>query len=659
MSDQVANKPVSNLPSAAATFVGRADSLEQIRTGLAAHGRVLVHGPAGSGRTSLALEHARRHAADYDVIWLVPAAREPLVDGHLAGAAFAAGLVAPDVTTPAALAAVHAAMAAGRWLLIFDDAAPEVRLPTGGHLIVTSRRPETGGVEVGSFRRDESAGLLRHRLDALTAEEAGALAAAQADHPHRVAQAAALIRLDPDRCPVDPVAAAIDRLADTDPAAVQLLCLCAVLGPEPIPHRVLSRSLPRLPAPLGRLRPGDLGALVDALVAHGLADQELRTHPLVRAAVLDQLGDEAAGVCRSYAGALVTAALPDHGTALAPHLLALDPARSTDPAVRAAAGRLVHRLLLQAEPRAALSVAADLESAWRRLLGPDHPHTLAAATWRSRALLTLGAFREAAPVIADTVDRCRAALGEDHPHTLHAEAEQALARTMLGDYAGSRALHESVHARRLASAGPDHPDTLRAAAGLSRSLNLLGRPAEALRAGQDAHQRCRRLLGPDHPDTLRAALEPAVSLAALGRDLEAARQAVDTLARCRRVFGADHPQTLAAAHCVAAVRHGSGDRPEGRRLHQDVLSRRTAVLGPDHPDTLRSAFAVAVALLAGGAVLPARALLDETLGRLVLVLGPDHPLTRNVRERRRQARQLMGGAPGTRKKPGARKRKRS
>ena len=60
MSDQVANRPVSNLPSAAPGFVGRADSLERIRTGPAAHGRVVVHGPAGSGCTSLALEHCTR-----------------------------------------------------------------------------------------------------------------------------------------------------------------------------------------------------------------------------------------------------------------------------------------------------------------------------------------------------------------------------------------------------------------------------------------------------------------------------------------------------------------------------------------------------------------------------------------------------------------------
>ncbi len=657
--------PVSNLPSRAASFVGRADSLEEIRTGLAARGRVLVHGPAGAGSTSLALEHARRHTADYDVTWLVPAGRDELIDGHLAAAAVAAGLVDPDVTTPAAIEAVHAALAGGdRWLLIFDDAGGPLdkRIPPlGGHVLITARRP--GGdqavpVEVGFFRREESAGLLRHRLGTLAAAEADALADALADQPHGVAQAAALIRLDPDRSPVTPIAAAIDRVSAGHPAAAQLLCLCAMLGAEPIPYEVFTRSLHRLPGPLRELRPGDFPALVETLVAHHLADHELRTHPLVRAAVRDQLGGEAAAVCGKYAGMLVTAASLGWA-ALAPHLLEAGPAESTDPALRAAAGRLVRHLLRRAEPRAALTIAAAVQPSWRRLLGPDHPHTLAAATWRARALLTLGSPREAAPVIADAVDRCRATLGDEHPHTLHAVAEQAVACTMLGDYATGRQLHETVRSHRLAALGPDHPDTLRAAAGLSRCLNLLGLPAEALTAGQDAHARLLRLLGADHPDTLRAALEPAMSLAALGRDLEAARQAKDTLARSRRVFGTEHPQTLAAAHCLAAIRHASGERAEGRRMHQDILARRTAALGPDHPDTLRSAFAVAVALLTAGALLPARTLLDETLDRLVAVLGAEHPLTRNVRERRRQARLLMGGTPGGRKKPAGRKRKRS
>ena len=665
--------PVANLPSRDAGFVGRADSLDQIRTGLAARGRVVVHGPAGAGTTRLALEHAHRHAADYDVIWLVPAGRDELVGGHLADAAHAAGLVEADVTIPAAVQAVHAEMARGaRWLLIFDDAAGGLddRLPPrGGHVIITSRRAGWAGVatpvEVGFFRREESAGLLRQRTGALTTAEAGELAAALDDRPLAVAQAAALIRLAPQEPlplrTVPPARIAIDRLEVDRPAAAQLLCLCSVLGTEPIPADLFTRSLDRLPGPLGELAPTGFAGLVQALRAHGLAEGG-QTHPLVREVVRDQLGDAATRVCREYAGILVAAALPadvedpagwPRWTSLAPHLLAADPAHSTDPALRAAAGGLVRYLLRRAEPRPALSIATALHDAWRELLGPDHPHTLAAATWRAHALLTLGRVRAAEGVTTDTAARCRAVLGDDHPDTLRALGNHAAVVAALGDYARGRDLHRSIRTRRAEILGPDHPDTLRSALGLTRCLNLLGEPAAALIVGEDAVARARRVLGPDHPDTLHAATEPAVSLAALGRDDEARRWCEDAHTRCRRVFGDDHPQTLAAAHCLAAVLHGAGDRTEGRRMHQDILARRTAVLGPDHPDTLRSAFAVAVALLAAGAVLPARTLLDVTLARLVAVLGPDHPLTRNVRERQRQARQLMGGVPrrgGIRKK---------
>jgi hypothetical protein len=711
---------VSNLPSRDAGFVGRADSLDQIRTGLAARGRVVVHGPAGAGTTRLALEHAHRHATDYDVIWLVAAGHDDLVGGHLAEAAHAAGLVEADVTIPAAIQAVHAEMTGGaRWLLIFDDAngGLDGRLPPrGGHVIITSRRAGwdsvAAPVEVGFFRREESAGLLRQRTGSLSPAEADTLADALGDRPLAVAQAAALIRLSPQEPlpfqtaapaqaatsrpdPNPPTAApisnqrqtdpptttgrpgtnpsaasatriAIDRLESDRPAAAQLLCLCSVLGTEPIPADLFTRSLDRLPGPLGEIAPTGFSALVQALRAHGLAEGG-QTHPLVREVVRDQLGDAAARVCREYAGILVAAAVPadvedpatwPRWTALAPHLLAADPAASTNPALRAAAGRLVRYLLRRAEPRPALSIAATLHGSWRRLLGPDHPHTLAAATWRAHALLTLGQVREAQDLTTDTAARCRAVLGDDHPDTLRALGDHAAVVTALGDYAAGRDLHRSIRTRRAEILGPDHPDTLRSALGLTRCLNLLGEPAAALIVGEDAFARARRILGPDHPDTLHAATEPAVSLAALGRDDEARRWCEDAHTRCRRVFGDDHPQTLAAAHCLAAVLHGAGARTEGRRMHQDILARRTAVLGPDHPDTLRSAFAVAVALLATGAVLPARKLIDETLARLVGVLGPDHPLTRNVRERQRQARQLMGGLP-RRKKPAPRKGRRS
>jgi hypothetical protein len=598
----------------------------------------------------------------------VPAGHGDLIGGHLAQAAHAAGLVEDDVTDPAAVDALRVAMAGGaRWLLILDDLPPGAGtpgLPAGARIIVTG--PGPGDIEVRPFRPEETAALLRQRLPG-PAEEMPGLGGL----PFAVAQAAALIGqagvpATAFGSPSAGTALAIDRLDRNHPAAAQLLCLCAVLAATPAPVDLFTRSLDRLPGPLGAVSAHDFYGLVDALTSHGLVStgvDGLRTHPLVRDAVRDQLGP-AEAVCRRYAGMLVAAALPDdvqdpatwpRWVALAPHLLAAGPGHSTDTAVRAGAYRLVASLLRRAAPAAALSLVADLHGCWRELLGPEHPDTLRAAVTHAATLLALGRLRAAREITGGVLPVCLEVLGDHHPDTLRGLAVAASVTAGLGDPARGRDLHRTVLAGRLAAFGPDHPDTLGSGRDLARCLYQLGRHEETRELAADVLDRARRVLGPDHPDTLASASDLAVTLTALRAHGDAVALAEDTLRRRRRVLGDHHPQTLASRHCLATVRYDTGARAEGRRIYQEVLAQRTAALGPEHPDTLRSAHSVAVALLAAGAVLPARALLDATLDRLARTLGTGHPLTRDVRDTRQRALVRMGGMPRRPRKPVPRK----
>jgi hypothetical protein len=232
---------------------------------------------------------------------------------------------------------------------------------------------------------------------------------------------------DPRAVPGD-IAGAIETLAERHPAAAQLLCLCAVLHPAPVPVDVFTRSLGRLPQPLGGVAPLQFNGLVAALVELGLvqrADQGLRVPGPVREAVRDDLG-EAVGVCREYAGVLVAAAVPDEverpscwprWAALAPHLIASGAARSTDPALRTAAYRLVESLLHRGKARPARTIATELHAGWRETLGPDHPDTLRSAHELARSLVAAGALLPARKLLDDTIDRLVGTLGPSHPQT--------------------------------------------------------------------------------------------------------------------------------------------------------------------------------------------------------------------------------------------------
>ncbi|MBM2616456.1 tetratricopeptide repeat protein [Actinoplanes sp. LDG1-06] len=259
----------------------------------------------------------------------------------------------------------------------------------------------------------------------------------------------------------DDIEGALATLSDQHPAAAQLLCLCAVLHAAPVPVDVFTRSLPLLPRPLGGVAPLQFNGLVAALVEPGLAQrstQGLRLPEPVRDAVREELGDEASGVCRSYAGLLVAAAVPDdvaapsswpRWAALAPHLIASDAAHSADPALRRAACRLVVSLLHRGKARPARTIAAELHGGWSELLGPDHPDTLRCAHELARALVAAGALLPARKLLDDTVDRLVTKLGATHPQTrVAAETRRGVLLRMGGMPRPDKSHLKAAHRRR-------------------------------------------------------------------------------------------------------------------------------------------------------------------------------------------------------------------
>jgi hypothetical protein len=121
---------VSNVPARNAAFTGRDQVLERLRGRLLASDRmagapVVLHGFGGVGKTQVAAEYAHRYAADYDIIWWVPAEQRDLINPALAKLAVHLGLRVGESIADTAQA-VREALRRGspyaRWLLIFDNA---------------------------------------------------------------------------------------------------------------------------------------------------------------------------------------------------------------------------------------------------------------------------------------------------------------------------------------------------------------------------------------------------------------------------------------------------------------------------------------------------------------------------------------------------------
>jgi hypothetical protein len=407
---------ITNLPARNRNFIGRAESLETLqqrlraRSGIAVTQANAVHGLGGVGKTQLVLEYAHWHAAEYELIWWIPAQRTTTVVAALAALARRLGIqeqADQDEMVDELFAELRRRE---RWMLIYDNAeAPEelgALLPPGGngHVLITSRFPAWGRVAeplpLDVLRRHESVAFLRRRTGS-NEESAATLAQLLGDLPLALEEAAAYIeetqvgltdylglaRERADELFGLPVAderrvatawsMSLDHLRVQSPAAGALLDLCAFLAPEDIPRDLPRRNPERLPPPLAHAA-RDLLAYNEAVRALGryslatVTPTALGVHLLVQVVVRSRLRPEGERRCAEVAVGLLYETFPD---------------QSWKVTAWRACQRLLPHVLAATEHAERLRVAGE-ETAWlldrvaAYLRGRGQPQPMAKRPWR-------------------------------------------------------------------------------------------------------------------------------------------------------------------------------------------------------------------------------------------------------------------------------------
>jgi tetratricopeptide (TPR) repeat protein len=708
-------------------FTGREEFLVQLSQRLGAGGTTAVlpsalHGMGGIGKTQMAVEYVYRHVDDYDVVWWIQAAQVSQVRKALTELAQQLGIPGTSemhLAVPAVREALRLGKPYKRWLLVFDSAESiDVRdfFPTNGpgQILITSTNPDWASVarplEITVFDREESIALLRKRGPEISDEEANQLAERLGDLPLAVEQAAAwraetgmpvseYLRLFDEKvaeilstsAPTSyerPVAAAwnvsFDRLAERNPAAHQLLQVCAFFAPEPISRNLFTGGIRISISPdldIALREPMQLGRAIRDINRYSLAkidhrNNTLQLHRLVQLVLRNRMGETTRADMRHGAHTLLANYDPKQPKSsewwpryqdIWPHIYSSDPFGCDEPWTRELVINMMQFLYLWGDHEEAAKLARNALERWGNSFGESDSQVLAAASYLGLYLWALGRFPEAAELNRRTLELRSQEFGEDSEETIIAELRVAVDVRTAGKFMEARELNEQIYVKAKALYGEDDPVTLQTAHDLAVSIRLTGdyqaafdlnrltsaRRGEVLgydsvdtlntqsgmymdrrelgdyTLARDEHEkilrRVKELIGEDKVDTLRRQAYLAVARRKAGDHdgaLDLSKQAVELF---RRRYGDDHPAAMACAVGYSIDLRHAGDLEGARLLGEQTFERYRRNLGERHPNALAAAVDLAVTLRLMGDAEAARQLNERSLERFREALGPDHP----------------------------------
>ncbi len=684
-------------------FTGREHLLAQLAEALKPGEAVVlaqpqaISGLGGIGKTQIAVEYAYQHRQDYQaVLWTLADTRESLISGYVE---MARRLNLPEKDEQDQQLVVKAVQEwlkqQRRWLLIFDNAddltlAREFFPPIyGGHIVLTTRAQALGRVaqrievdtldqEVGALLLLRRAGLvgLHASLDAalpsditlakvitqelgglpLALDQAGAyieetlcgLAGYQrlyqvrrtellrrrggviADHPESVATTWSL---------------SFEQVEQRNPAAADLLRLCAFLAPDAIPEELLTQGAEGLGDVLAPVVTDayQLDQAITALLAFSFISrdpqtQALTVHRLVQVVLRDSMPAETQRQWMQRAVKAVNAAFPTGEFTtwpvcerLLPHALVcstwIEREELEVPEEAYLLNQAGHYLIErgryeEAEPLLKLALATR-----ERLLGAEHQDIAGYLNNLATLYERRGKYEEAESLLERALTMKEQQLGVEHLSTLGTLNNLATLYQKQGKYEIAESFFERVLVAREKQLGAEHPATAASLNNLASMYVLQGRYAEAEPLFKRALVIKEQQLGTDHPDTVGSLDNLAVVYQEQGNYTEAELLFQRALATRERQLGAEHPDAAMSMNNLAVLYVRQGRYAEAEPLFQQALAIRERQLGAEHPDTITSLHDLAALYVQQERFEKAEPLFQRALAIRERQLGAEHPDT--------------------------------
>ncbi len=676
---------INNLQPRNASFTGRRQQLDDVST-LLDRGPVAVvamHGLGGIGKSTLALHYAHERLADgtYRIVWWIHAEDQITLLEDLSSLAPKLGLATEKDQNDTAAAVVTVLNQRSDWLLVFDNATnpdylrPHLPSSGKGHVLITSRgRGWTGlakPIELEVFSREDATDFIRARTGKDDSDSIARLVEELGYLPLALAQAAAYIEihdmsikaylkaiedhqeaaklltqgLPTSEYPKSVAATWLLHFADLErnnPAALDLLRLCAFVAPDDIPVNELLSHPDQLPQQLARATSTATGLAetVGALTKTHLAGKSddpgetLNIHRLVQAVTRHQLEDDEKRFWADCAASRIVSLLPEEpeqprswpqSARLAAH--ARTAAEHTTNAQRAS--KLLFWLGEYSFARVELTVAREyLQRALtveENAYGPNHPASASALANLGLVHLRLGELAAARDLQQRALTIFEKELGADHTEVALTLGNLGNTLNQLGEpTTASEYLQRALDMQERAY-GPNHPEVASTLTNLAIAQQDLGEPTTARKNLQRALTIFEKVYGPNHAEVARTLINLGNTLNQLGEPTTASEYLQRALDMQERAYGPNHPEVATALADLGLVYQRLRELTTARDLQQRALTIEEDAYGPDHPQVARTLGNLGNTLSQLEEHTLAREYLQRALTIEKRVYGPDHP----------------------------------
>ncbi len=274
-------------------------------------------------------------------------------------------------------------------------------------------------------------------------------------------------------------------------------------------------------------------------------------------------------------------------TILRPAVAAIDKQFADQPAVDAALRQALADRYRELGLYAAASPLQERALATRRkVLGEDHPDTLASISSAGALLWEQGKPDQAEVYFRETLEKRRRLLGDDHESTLEALSNLGIVLDEQGKLDQAEQIFRQALEKLTRLHGEQHPGALQLLNNLGLLLREKDNPAEAEKYLRQAVDRSRKALGDENENTLNAINNLGLVLQDLGKMDQAEALLREGLDITRRVAGEEHPDTITAINNLGVFMLRQRKWSQAEPFLREALEKLPRVMGPEHPNTL-------------------------------------------------------------------------